>query len=225
MVAMVKIFLDPGHGGTDPGATGNGLQEKNVNLDIALRVRDFLSQYDVDVKMSRIKDDTVTLRQRSSTANDWGADFYVSIHCNAFNGQVSGYEDFIYSGRTVKETPKYQDIMHKAIRDNTDFFNNRGKKKANFHVLRETKMPSFLSENGFIDNKKDAKLLKDKDRLDDIAYGHALGIVNSFNLKPKTADSGKLYKVQVGAFKNKNNADKLAKELQGKGYETYIIHE
>ena len=223
---MVKIFIDPGHGGTDPGATGYGLEEKNVNLDIALRIRDFLSQYEgVSVKLSRIKDNTVTLSQRTRSANDWGADYYISIHCNAFNGQVRGYEDFIFNGKTVMQTVKYQDIMHQAIRDNTKFFNNRGKKQANFHVLRETKMPSFLSENGFIDNKQDAKLLKDKDILNDIAYGHVAGLVKIFNLKRKTASSGSLYKVQVGAFQNKDNADRLANELKKKGYETYIIHE
>ena len=227
---MVKIYLDPGHGGSDPGAIGNGLQEKDVNLKIALKIRDMLNDYEgVSVRMSRTTDKTVSLRQRTDDANKWGADYYVSIHINAGGGR--GYEDFIYNGKVSSKTIANQNVMHDEIRKTTSYFTNRGKKRANFHVLRETKMPAFLSENGFIDNKSDANRLKQSKTIDDIAQGHVNGLVRIFGLKKKKAtqkpssNKGKLYKVQVGAFSKKSNAEKLANELKKKGYATYIVQQ
>lgn len=95
----MKLYLDPGHGGSDPGATGNGLKEKDIALDIALRIRNIiLNEYEnVQVRMSRSSDKTVSLSQRTNDANNWNADFFLSIHCNAANGSARGYEDFIYT--------------------------------------------------------------------------------------------------------------------------------
>jgi len=88
---MVKVFIDPGHGGIDSGATGNGLTEKNVTLQIALAVRKYLREYkDVSIKMSRTANKTVTLQQRTNAANNWGADLFLSIHINAGGG--TGFE-------------------------------------------------------------------------------------------------------------------------------------
>lgn len=83
----MKLFLDPGHGGSDPGAQGNSMDEKNLNLDIALRIRTILTgEYkDVQVRMSRTDDSTKSLDQRTNEANTWAADFLLSIHCNSFN--------------------------------------------------------------------------------------------------------------------------------------------
>ncbi|MGX1430491.1 N-acetylmuramoyl-L-alanine amidase [Cytobacillus horneckiae] len=78
---MVKIYIDPGHGGTDPGAVGNGLQEKALILQISNRIRDLLAGYsNAEVKMSRTGDQTVSLAQRTTDANNLGADFFLSIH-------------------------------------------------------------------------------------------------------------------------------------------------
>src|SRR5690625_3548190 len=94
----MKIYLDAGHGGEDSGAIGNGLQEKEVALDLALRVRRMLRDYpQVLVKLSRTTDATKSLRVRTNEANSWGANLFLSLHCNAFNGRARGYEDFIYN--------------------------------------------------------------------------------------------------------------------------------
>lgn len=71
---MVKIFIDPGHGGADPGGAGSGLLEKNITLEIGTRVRSILlNEYQgVLVRMSRSGDQTVTLKQRTDAANSWG---------------------------------------------------------------------------------------------------------------------------------------------------------
>lgn len=222
----MKLYLDPGHGGTDPGALGNGLKEKDLTLDLALRIRSVLEAgYEgIEVKMSRTSDVTKSLSARTNEANAWKADFYMSIHINAFNGAASGYEDFIHNSLdSGSQTAKYQDIIHSEIIKLIQL-NDRGKKKANFHVLRETRMPAFLSENGFIDNKQDAGLLKQADWRQKAAEGHAKGIAKAFNLKAKSQpDSGTLFKVIAGSFKQKNNAEERKTELDANGIASFIV--
>ncbi|MGO4889615.1 N-acetylmuramoyl-L-alanine amidase [Anaerobacillus sp. MEB173] len=207
---MFKLFLDPGHGGSDPGAIGNGLQEKNLTLDIALRIRDILQKeyQDIDVKMSRTTDTTITLKERTDAANSWGANYYLSIHINSFDGTANGYEDFIHSSLSdSSQTAQYRNIMHEEIIKVNGLF-NRGKKKANFHVLRETSMPALLTENGFIDNGNDAAKLKDPNWRQRVAQGHVNGLVRAFNLKRKPQAA--LHRVivdgvQVGAYQEEQN--------------------
>jgi N-acetylmuramoyl-L-alanine amidase len=215
---MVKLFIDPGHGGSDPGALGNGLQEKNLTLQIATTLRDILlNEYEgVSVLLSRTSDQTVSLSERTNAANTWGADYYLSIHINAGGG--TGFESYIYPG-VGSPTTTYQDIIHDEILKVVDF-SNRGKKSANFHVLRETRMPALLTENGFIDNTNDANKLKSPSFLASIARGHANGIAIAFNLSRKPTV---LYKVQIGAFRIKSNADNLASEAMSKGFDAVVL--
>jgi N-acetylmuramoyl-L-alanine amidase len=215
---MVKLFIDPGHGGSDPGALGNGLQEKNLTLQIATTLRDILLNEfeDVSIQLSRTSDQTVSLSERTNAANNWGADLYLSIHINAGGG--TGFESYIYPG-VGNPTTTYQDIIHDEILKVVDFA-NRGKKSANFHVLRETMMPAMLTENGFIDNTNDANKLKSQGFLTSIARGHANGLARAFNLLRKPTV---LYKVQIGAFRIKSNADNLASEAISKGFDAVAL--
>ncbi|GAK10617.1 N-acetylmuramoyl-L-alanine amidase [Geomicrobium sp. JCM 19039] len=177
---MVRIFLDPGHGGNDPGAVGNGLQEKDLVLDIGLRVRDLLEEYaGVEVEMSRTTDVFVDLSQRATLANNWGADYFVSIHINAGGG--TGFESFIHSAPSQDEV-NFQPLIHNAIMSQISV-SDRGQKSQNFAVLRETSMPAILTENLFIDNSSDAALLSDSSFLQSVAVGHANGIADIFDLE------------------------------------------
>lgn len=183
----VKIFIDPGHGGKDPGTVGNGLQEKDLTLKIALKIRDILkAEYTGHtIRMSRTTDKTVTLKQRTDMANAWNADFFLSVHINAGGG--TGYEDYIYvklSNST--KTAKLRQIIHQEIMSAIPGIRDRGMKKANFHVLRETKMPAILTENLFIDQLSDAKKLKDEDFINQIARGHAVGLAKALKLSKKS---------------------------------------
>lgn len=197
---MVKIFIDPGHEGVtkglDPGAVGNGLKEADLTLDIAKRMRGKLSTYNnVQVKLSREGNKKLTLSQRAKMANDWGADIFISIHINAGGG--IGFESYIYNGSVSSSTIAYQNIIHEEIVKATGW-NDRGKKRENYAVLRETKMPAILTENGFIDNTTDANKLKNDSFLDKIAQGHVNGIVKLFNLKKNSTPSGVTHIVQAG---------------------------
>jgi|SRR5690625_669933 len=176
---MVKIYVDAGHGGSDPGAVGNGIKEKDITLKIAKKVQKYLKEYkNVSVKMSRTGDTYPTLAQRTNEANAWGADAFISIHINSGGGV--GYEDFIYNGNVSTKTESLQNEIHNQVSKHFD--TNRGKKRANLHVCRESKMPAVLTENGFIDNANDAANMKDNSFLDKVAKSHAEGIAKAFNM-------------------------------------------
>lgn len=186
---MLKVLVDPGHGGIDPGAVGNGLLEKMLTLQISKRIEAMLLEYEnVLVKLTRDTDKTLTLNQRTDMANEWGADFLLSVHINAFNGKSNGYEDFIYPGSGAATTA-HQNVIHEEIMKQVDF-HNRGKKQGNLHMLRESNMPALLTENGFIDNPNDAAKLKQSAFIDKIARGHVNGIVKAFGLKSKVKLAG-----------------------------------
>lgn len=191
---MVKIFIDPGHGGTDNGASGHGLQEKNVTLTIALKLRDILNNNYTghSIKMSRTTDKTVSLNQRTNMANKWGADYLQSIHINSGGG--NGFESYIYNGNYngKKRTNRLRNTIHQKVVAQTNF-SDRGKKEANFHMLRESSMASSLTENGFIDHQGNAKKLKKDAFLDKVARGHAKGLAKALGLKKKDSPGKKTY--------------------------------
>lgn len=228
---MVRIVLDAGHGGHDPGATANGLKEKDLTLDIVKRIGKMLDEYEgVDVHYTRTDDRFVELSERAAIANRLKADFFLSVHINAGGG--TGFESYIYNGNVSQATIAYQNVIHGEIVRAIGNVTDRGKKRANYAVLRLTNMPAILTENLFIDNTNDATKLKREQFLLQIAYGHAEGIAKAFGLKKKTTAAPKtsatqtqekLYRVQVGAFSDRRNAEKLAEELKKKGYPAVIV--
>ena len=231
---MVKVFIDPGHGGSDPGAVGNGIEEKNITLQIATQIRDILlAEYEnVSVQMSRTGDQTVSLNERTNTANNWNADFFLSVHINSGGG--SGFESFVYPG-VGRPTVTYQELIHRKVLERVQL-NDRGLKQSSFHVLRESNMDAILTENGFIDDSGDASKLKSSDFLENLARGHAYGIADAFKLdkkvnissqrpsQPSTTENG-LFRVQIGAFKDRENAEKVLEKAKASGFQTYIRQE
>ncbi|WDZ83705.1 N-acetylmuramoyl-L-alanine amidase [Micromonospora cathayae] len=181
--AVPKIYLDPGHGGTDPGAVGNGLSEKNLTLSIALQTRDILrANWNVDVRMSRTSDITRSLTYRTDDANAWGATIFVSIHINSGGG--TGFESYRYTS-TSSNTVALHNAIHSRVlagMRSVASVTDRGTKTANFHVLRATAMPAVLTENLFIDTVSNANLLKQASFITATARGHANGIASYLGL-------------------------------------------
>lgn len=175
-----KVVIDPGHGGQDTGAVGFGLQEKNINLDIALHLRGLLANL-ADVSMTRSSDTFISLSERAALANKLGADLFVSIHVNAGGG--TGFESFVFTNANA-ECRKTGEVLHKEVSGfyTQNGFTNRGLKTANFAVLRETQMPSTLIENLFIDTQKDAERLKEPGFREEIARAIAGGIMKVLDL-------------------------------------------
>ncbi|MGL5713409.1 MAG: N-acetylmuramoyl-L-alanine amidase [Paraclostridium sp.] len=159
---MKKAYIDLGHGGNDSGAIGHsGVYEKYLVSDIGLRVRDLLVKNGVIVKLSRETDKTVSLQERVNDANNFGADCFVSIHCNsATNLSARGYETFCYSMDDLVKS------VHGAIIEDKNLYaSNRGIKTADFYVLKYTNMKACLCELGFISNEQDKDLIvRNKDR-------------------------------------------------------------
>lgn len=226
-----KIFIDAGHGGTDSGATGYGLKEKDITLAVASRVAYHLKRHNLDVKMSRSADSTVSLGTRTSQANSWGADFFLSIHCNASTGTAYGYESFIYKTLTTASgSYKYQKAIDDAVRsDATLFTKHRGMKTADYHVLRESKMDAVLVECAFIDHAGDNKILQTKQEGFAVAYAKgilkALGLTwkaEAVNVAPTTKQT--FYRVVAGSFTDKATAQKRADEVKAKaGIECFLV--
>ena len=222
---MTLIVIDPGHGGTDPGASYKNVQEKNLNLATSRMVRNNLvSKYEVDVALTRDDDQTIELKQRTDFANAQKADFFLSIHHNASGG--SGFETFIFNGTVPNETIELQTSIHTKIAK--DILNkygilDRGKKRANFHVLRETKMNALLIEVLFVDNEKDLKLLMNPSFIMDVSIVIADATAEALKLPLKYKPiEGTLYKVIAGSFSDRENAENHLNKLIQKGFGAFI---
>lgn len=220
-----KVFIDPGHGGNDSGAVGvNGLLEKNINLEVSKKVASLLKKQGLEVKLSRENDTTLSLKQRTSSANEWKADCFVSIHCNAYNGSAKGIEAFSYN----TSTNDLASAVHSQVLATKAYTVNRGLKTASFYVLRNSNMRATLIELAFIDNQEDAKILTSKQ--DELALGIAKGICKYFDIEYKTGttnppvvDNNTFYRVVCGSFNNRLNAEKRIEELKAKGYDDVFI--
>lgn len=215
---MVKIFLDAGHGGHDPGAVFGQLQEKQLTLKLATFIRQALRKEApyMTIKMSRTTDQSISLAERVRLANEWKADLFISLHVNSGGG--TGYEDFIHSSLNEQtQTAKIRNIFHWEVTKHNGL-RNRGKKRANFYVLRETKMPAILTENGFIDSAQDRKFLQSNRWMKKVAQGYAKGIIKAFQ---QNQTSTKYY-VITGSFKRLNNAKQQVNRLKKYGFKSII---
>ncbi|GKX28131.1 hypothetical protein SH1V18_06110 [Vallitalea longa] len=180
------IVIDPGHGDTDPGATGNGIAEKDVNLDITLFLKEYLDK-DNNIKTyySRTTDIYSSLGDRCDIANEVDCDFFVSIHNNSFKSGANGTEVYYLapSSKPGMTSQKLADIFLKKIIDAAGT-KNRGCKTANYYVLRNTDMPAILLEIAFISNAEDAAKLKSDKFKKNVAHSIYESILESFNKFP-----------------------------------------
>ncbi|MFZ5649061.1 MAG: N-acetylmuramoyl-L-alanine amidase [Bacillota bacterium] len=182
---MLKtIIVDPGHGGADPGAVAPDMYEKDLNLKISKKIVNELLPYECQVRLTRKSDLYVGLAARAEFANSLNADFFVSVHANAGGG--TGFESFIH-WTAPDLTRQYQDIVHSSITAYLDSFGitDRGRKRADFAVLRLTKMPALLLENLFIDNSRDTAFLTSEPFVAGLSYAIAKGIAETLKLTLK----------------------------------------
>lgn len=205
--------MDFGHGVNDilkdPGACGNNLVEADLNEIIGNGVvKRLQNKYNVDVRIAP----RGTLNVRTNYANSINADYFLSTHVNsAINTSAIGFESFIHNNASQKSL-EIQNILHKEIMEYMKQYNvfDRGKKRANFAVLRQTKMPSSLIECLFISSPNDAKLLKDNKFLDGLSNAICYGLVLALNLKTKNIEVNKEETIEVDKdIQNNNNINIL----------------
>lgn len=171
----IKIFIDPGHGGNNPGAVSEtGLREADVNLDVALKLGRILVSWGYEVNYSRTSDTTVSLSQRANMANEWGANYFVSIHCNSNeNPDIGGTATYYYRRGTTSE--RFAIVVNTNLVRQIEL-RDIGVISANFAVLRLTNMPAILVELAFISNPVEAQLLSTNSFRQNCAIGIANGI-------------------------------------------------
>jgi len=157
------VVIDPGHGGSDPGAISISKQhESEIVLDIALRYNQLLTEAGFRTYMTRVdnlnRNTKLSLQERVDVANHLNADMFVSVHANAFtNNAINGFETYYHpsdiKGKGLAEIFQNEVISNVPI-------NSRGAKAGDLFVLKHTTMPSVLVETGFLSNASDeAKLL------------------------------------------------------------------
>ena len=216
---MPKIFIDPGHSISDPGAVGY-----EVERDLNEKVSEFMNEHLLANYVCETKVDPVTNKSLSGVAeaaNAWGADLLVSNHFNAGGGD--GYEALVYSEKTVPLGEVFEKYV-KAIGQNS-----RGVKlRPGLAVLRQSNMPAVLNEGAFVDNKKDIEDWNDDAELKKLGIAYAEACAEWLKLEKKTPavsepEEDVIYRVQVGAFRNYEYAKSMQATLKAAGFEGYIV--
>lgn len=184
----MKIAIDAGHGPNTPGkrSPDGSLREFQFNSAVAKYLISLLHEYEGVETLSVFADDVdVPLFMRTNIANDRKADLYLSIHANASGdtwSDAEGIETYIYAtGGIAEEVAK---TIHPILVARTKR-KDRGVRVANFHVLRETKMPAVLFECGFMTNKQEVELLKSDEYRRKVAEALAEGVAEYYHLKKK----------------------------------------
>lgn len=229
---MFKLALNAGHGlftagkrckkSLDPKQT----REWWLNDRICDKIENILSDYD-GIQVLRI-DDTkgqtdVPLADRVKKANDFGADFYLSIHHNAgiYGGSGGGLMAYVYNNAS-KTSLEWQNVLYNAAITATGLKGNRSqpKAKANFYETRMTEMPAVLMECGFMDSKTDVPIILSDDFADKLARAFCEVIVDRAGATLKK--DSRRYRVQVGSYLYRQNAEVMLKKLKEAGFAGYI---
>lgn len=185
----IKIFIDQGHnpGNINAGASGNGLVESEVTYNVGIMLAGLLfADSNFEVRVSRPYPDTVlgydqssSLRQRVDMANEWPADYFISIHVNSNeNPAINGSEIYVYRENSVAYD------MAEVILDSIVYFTamkyNQVRTNPSLYVLRRTTMPSMLIELGYLSNPHDAEILKNNQFA--FAFAIYIGLLEYFGL-------------------------------------------
>lgn len=175
---MYKVVIDPGHGGSDTGATRFFVDEKNINLDVARLLERELKKQKIHTYMTRETDKYLTLEERVLFSEEINPNLYISIHVNASTKEeIYGIETHWFRD----ESYELAEIVHKHMtsKENLKKWNtiDRGLLKSKFYVINHTSAPAILVEIGFLSNEAERNKLLDKTRQEEIARAITDGIM------------------------------------------------
>lgn len=219
-----KVFIGVGHGGADGGAASGSYIEKELNLSIAKACRDELERHGVEVKMSRTKDENDALSDEIKECNSYKPDLAIDIHNNAGGGD--GAEAFYHYGGGKGKTLA-ENILKEIIKIGQ---NSRGAKfkknsagKDYYGFIRQVTAPAVIVECAFVDNSTDRQILATSAKQKTMGEAIARGVLKTLGVEI-LAPAGKktLYRVQVGVFEKKENAEALKKKLKAAGFNAVI---
>ncbi len=217
-----KVFIGVGHGGSDAGAVANGLKEKALNLAISAAVRSELVKQGVTVEMSRTADENDPTNEEIKECNAFKPDLAVDIHNNAGGGD--GAEAYYHHGGGKGKT--LAENILKEIQQIGQ--NSRGAKtrknaagKDYYAFIRETNAPAVIVECAFIDNLTDKRIIDTVAEQKQMGKAIAKGILKTLGISYKE-EPAELYRVQVGAYASRANAEAVQKKLKAAGYSAII---
>lgn len=217
-----KIYINPGHSDKDPGAVGYET-ERVLNVKVSDYMNAYLlANYDCETRMNPGSVDS--LSEIAEDANKWGADLFVSNHFNAGGGD--GYEALVYNEDRVELGRIFAKHVE-AVGQNLRLYGAAPgvKIRPGLAVLKHTNMPAVLNEGAFVDNKKDIQDWNDAQELKALgeAYSKAAAEYLGLDKKPVEEKPHVLYRVQVGAYREKANAESMLKKLKAAGFvDAYI---
>ena len=214
-----KILIIKGHGGSDVGAVSGNLIEKTMNSITATAMYNYLKSQGFTAVT--LDNEITDVDQEVILANSGYYDIVISVHYNAGGGD--GFECYYHSSNAkAKNLCLAIETQIKAIGQNS-----RGVKLGdNYKIIRKVTPMSIILEGGFIDNATDRQLFDTQSEQEKVGVAYAKGVMQYLGVKDATlVTTGKLYKVQVGAFSQLSNANKLLNELKEKGYNAYIKYE
>lgn len=221
------VYLDPGHGGIESynGSPDGTYKEHEFTLDMGNRIKAHLERCGVSVGMTRTEDVTVPLSERAAMANRAGADIFVSIHSNASGSawsDASGLCVYTYAEGGERDKLAYAILERVNACGEIGIF-SQGLYHNGYAVLAKTTMPACLVEFAFHTNKSDVEKLKSAAWRESLAIAAAKGICDHLGVAwVEEPERKSVYRVQVGAFTNKENAERMESELKSKGYSTII---
>ena len=226
---MAKVFLGIGHGGKDPGAVANGFEEADLNLAIGLACNEVLLAHGVNVLMSRTKDENDDLREEIKECNAFNPNLAIDIHNNAGGGD--GAEVYHHTGGGRSKVLA-QNILNEIVKVGQNSRGIKTKKNANgsdyYGFIRDTKASAVIVECAFVDNKTDIAIIDTAQEQKTMGVAIAKGILKTLGIayveqKPAETKTDKIYRVQVGAYAVKANAENMQKKLKAAGYEAIIV--
>lgn len=196
-----KVFIGVGHGGKDPGAVGNGLQEAEINLVMATSCMEELIGHNVEIRMSRYKNENDSISDEIKECNAYNPDLAIDIHINAGGGD--GFEAYYYSGGgTSKVLAKNIEAEIKKIGQNSRGCKTRvlSNGKDYYGFIRDTKAPAVILEGAFIDNKVDIQIIDTIEEQKAFGIAYAKGILKTLGIEYKpqnTQLSNKTIKIKI----------------------------
>jgi N-acetylmuramoyl-L-alanine amidase len=218
-----KVFLGVGHGGKDPGAVGNGFHESDLNLSIALACQAELVRHGVTVGMSRTKDENDDLIEEINECNAFNPDLALDIHNNAGGGD--GAEAFYHHGGGTGKILA-DNILAEIVKLGQNSRGAKIRKNDNgddwYGWIRMTNAPAVIVECAFIDNAKDIQIIDTAEEQKAMGIALAKGILKTLGIEYQE-EKKTLYRVQVGAFYNKDYAVAYMEKLKNDGYDGFIV--
>ena len=232
---MFKIAYCAGHHLGNPKGISNflglgSIREWTLNDRVARYLAEAAAEYD-GVELLRTDDPTgetlIDIPERCAAANDWGADIYLDLHHNGGIDGGTGGGVVAFSRPEDAKSGEYAKAIYNAVIAAGGLKGNRAtplQTETNFQTFREADMPAVLMEYGFMDSKTDAPIIVTEAYSRLVAYATMEGIANVAGLRKKAApaDPGTVYRVQVGAYTVKENAEAMLQKLEAAGFEGFI---